>query len=331
MTPLTLRRRFKDDGGFAMILVLGFTGVLAALITVGTAIGIRTLQSSRAHVNFENALAVAETGIDGTLAKINSDFNATPPSNFVTAGACAVTAPGPFTDVETERSWARSALTALPDSCLKTLPNGQYVAVRPTNVRAVYSMAWVPSRATAGAKKRLVKAEYLFAPYKPTNAVLTQGALNFSGSVAITTIGSSPSDVHSNTTVGGYNGSTSIAGGLSSSGTLTGGGCPGTVCTAAAPVQGIANISARRYWDTLRLSYSASWFELCPNGVMRSVSPAAAATPARAPSSRPRTGGSTPWSPASRRGRCHAAPASRTASTTCTRAMGYSETTETAA
>lgn len=278
--PSPVRRVAYDDSGFAMILVIGFTGVLAALITVGTAIGIRTLQSSSAHVNFENALAVAEMGVDGTLAQISDAFNAPVPSDFVTSGPCAITAPGPFSDDETERRWARDALTALPDGCLEDTPNGngEYVAVRPTNVRAVYSMSWVPDRLTPGAKKRLIKAEYLFAPYKPTNAVLTQSQLNFAGSVAVTTISTTPSDVHSNATITGFNGSTSIAGSLSASGNLAE-ACTAAItggCTEDAPLQGLPNISARRYYDTQRATYASSWFDLCPDGVMRGPSPTGA-------------------------------------------------------
>lgn len=272
----------RDEGGFALILVLGFTAVLGALIAVGTTIGVRTLQSSAAHVNFENALAVAETGVDGTLAQISEAYNSTPSVDYTSPSACAITAPSAtFTDDDTERAWARDALSALPDSCLTTLPGGQYVAIRPTNRNAVYSMSWVPHRDIAKAKRRLIKAEYLFAPYKPTNAVLTQGGLDFSGSVAITSVSSTPSDVHSNSTIGGYNSSTSIAGSMSASGTLSG-SCPSSVtggCTAGAPIQALPNISARRYYDSQRAAYASNWYDLCPDGAMRAPAPAAGALP----------------------------------------------------
>ena len=39
------------------------------------------------------------------------------------------------------------------------------------------------SRTATGAKRRLIKAEYVFAPYKPTNAILTNGDIDLSGSV----------------------------------------------------------------------------------------------------------------------------------------------------
>lgn len=265
-------RTTRDEGGFALVLVLGFTAVLGALVALGTTIGIRTLKSSAAHSNFESALAVAETGVDGTLAEISEAYNSTPSVDFTSPSACAITAPTTtFADAETERAWARDALSALPDSCLTTVPGGQYASIRPTNRNAVYSMSWVPSRESAGNKRRLIKAEYLFAPYKPTNAVLTEGALDFSGSVAITSVSSTPSDVHANSTISGYNGSTNIAGSMSASGALSG-SCPSSItggCTAGAPVQALPNISARRYYDSQRAAYASHWFDLCPDGVMR--------------------------------------------------------------
>lgn len=297
MMTSRLRRCLGDDreAGFALVLVLGFTGVLAALIAVGTTIGIRTLKSSRAHVNFESALASAEAGVDDTLSKINVAYNDTPSTTYTPAAACNAVAPASFANEEAERTWARDQLTALPDSCLKTAGGGQYVAVRPPSLRAVYSMAWFPSRGAPNAKKRLIKAEYLFAPYKPTNAVLTQGSLDFSGSVAVTTLSTTPSDIHTNSNVTGYNSSLSVAGGVSASGALPSGGCPANVtggCTSAAAIQTLPAIKARKYYDTQAATYSTSWYDLCPDGTVRSPAPATASVPFPEPCSGTSVGGS---------------------------------------
>lgn len=260
------------DDGFAMVLVIGFTAVLAGLIAVGTAVGIRTLQSSRSHLNFENALAVAESGIDGTLAEINTAYNSVPSNDYVTGGGCGFTFDqATFTTEKQEREAARAKLEALPTTCTTTTVGGQYVAVRPGNRRAVYSLSWTPSRTAPGAKRRLVKAEYLFAPYKPSNAVLTDGNLDFSGSVAISPIGNiTDSNVHSNGTATGFNGSTNIDGQLSSTGTL--GSCPSSItggCLGGAAVQSVPTIKARTYYTSKADAYRANWFDLCPDGTMR--------------------------------------------------------------
>ncbi len=46
-------------------------------------------------------------------------------------------------------------------------------------------MGWFPSRAAANSDVRMLKAEYLFAPYKPGSAILTSGDLAFSSSVTV--------------------------------------------------------------------------------------------------------------------------------------------------
>lgn len=270
-TAQRLARRFhaRDDEGIALITVLGFTAVLAALIAVGTAIGVRALQSSAQHANFEAGLATAEAGVDQLLADITADYNANATVNYVMPNpTCSITTmSATYTDENAERTAARNALTALPDSCLQQGTAGQYIAVRPSNRQAVYSMSWVPYRGAPGAKSRLVKAEYLFAPYKPSNAVLTQGNIDFSGSVAVRTLSDSPSDVHSNNNVSGFNGSTNIQGNLSASGTLSGSCSSGITggCTAASPIQSLPTISARSYYPQ-SVKYPGSWFDLCNVG-----------------------------------------------------------------
>ena len=264
-------RRFhlKDDQGIAMVLVLGFTAVLAALIAVGTAIGVRALKSSRSHAAFESGLATAETGVDQLLADITADYNANGTVNYVMPDAtCNITTlPATFSNENDERTQVAAAMNSLPDSCLRQGTTGEYIAVRPSNRQAVYSMAWVPKRGAQGAKRRLIKAEYLFAPYKPSNAVLTQGNIDFTGSVAVATLSDTPSDVHSNTNVSGFNGSTSIQGNLSASGTLSGTCTSGITggCTGSSPIQSLPTISARTYYPQ-SVKYPGSWFDLCNVG-----------------------------------------------------------------
>lgn len=267
----------RGDEGFAMVMVLGFTGVLTALLAVGLTMGSNALQSSRAHVEFESALAVAEAGIDATLATVSAAYNGFPSVDYATPGSCALTAPSTFTSDEQERTWARDSMVGLPDSCLTTAGGGQYIAVRPTNRRAVYAMSWFPSRAAENPERRLVKAEYLFAPYKPGNAVLTDGDLDFSGSVAVLALNvNSPADVHTNDDITAYNNSLTVQGAISASGTLPG-SCPSNVqggCSAAQPVQTLPTISARSYYNAQAQSNLGSWFDLCPDGTVRSPSTA---------------------------------------------------------
>lgn len=272
---MTLLRRLlarrRDDAGTALVLVLGVAALVGGLVAIGTTVGVRTLQSASSHARFEGALAVAEAGVDTTLAAVSSGYNSSPSVDWSTPAACGGTAPASFASTETERRWARDTLTALPAGCLVSVAGGQYAAVRPAGRQTVYSMGWVPSRGARGAESRLLKAEYLFSPFKPTRAVLTQGAIDLSGSVAVTALGTTPSDVHSNTDITGANGSTSIAGSMTATGS-TGGSCPSGVtggCQSGAPLQQVPVISARALYGQ-SAAYTSQWHDLCPDGSMRS-------------------------------------------------------------
>lgn len=279
MTSMLRRRlhrvRTGGDAGFSLVLVMGMTGAILGLIAVVTLNGTRALRSGAAHVNFESALSAAEAGVDTTLQTISATFNnpalTLAQKQFSTAAPCALTAPATFSGATAERTWARDALQGLPASCLKQTPAGEFVAVRPTNKQAVYSMGWFPTRSSERAKKRLLKAEYVFAPYKPTNAVLTNGNLDFSGSVAVNAVGGAVSaDVHTNSNITGVNGSTSIQGTVSASGSVS--GCGGSVtggCTSTTPQQAIPLLNARTLYESQRGRYPTGWFDLCPGGDVR--------------------------------------------------------------
>lgn len=281
------RRRIDGDEGFTLILVIGFSLVLLGVVGLASTLGINSLRSSRSHVNFENALSTAEAGIDDRLAAVSTAFNAVPSTNYVTPAPCAVsTLPAVFGNDEQERVMARDALLALPASCTVSTGSGDYVAVRPTNKRAVYSLGWYPGRSASGAARRLVKAEYLLAPYKPSNAVLTQGSLDFSGSVTVRALNTTSSaDIHTNTAILGYNSSLNMAGHLSTVGTLPG-GCPAGVtggCAAGAAIQTLPTVSARTYYRSQAVALGSNWYDLCAGGVVRRPNVVAGSLPCSGP------------------------------------------------
>src|SRR4051794_28154279 len=248
----TLSRRIaavlhSGDSGMGLILVIG-TSIAAMMAAMGVAaIGIHSLRSSAQHVSFEQALAAAESGVDDQLSAIQSANNQDPPVDYTTPSPCNSTGATPtFASSAAERTWAKALINSLPASCTKTTSSGQYIAVRPAGLQVVYSMGWSPSRTAVHRKTRLIKAEYLFGPFKPSNAILTNGNLNFSGSVYTDYVGDATSaNVHSNGNItSNGSGSLTILGQISASGsnaTLGGGGsCPSGVtgpCTASAPLE----------------------------------------------------------------------------------------------
>jgi hypothetical protein len=267
----------SDESGFGLILVVGFTMVLLIMLMVGAAVSINSLRSSRTHATFEQALAVAEAGVDQTLAILQQDKTYNPCS-------CAIPATALATDTA-ERAWARSTLTSIAATrnAAGTLPKnsqGHYLAIRPTGAQKVYAMSWVPSYGATGAKTRLIKVDYLFSPYKPGNALLTNGDVDFSGgSVTIkglgdTCPGTAAAPVHANGSISGSANSSCVSGDVTASGSYTMAGTVGPGSSGSAPLETVPTIDPLAvYTDdavNANVAYTSNWYDLCPGGIARS-------------------------------------------------------------
>ena len=273
----------SDESGFGLILVVGFTMILLIMLMVGATVSINSLRSSRTHATFEQALAVAEAGVDQTLAILQQDKTYNPCS-------CAIPSSALATDAA-ERTWARNTLKTLAATraAAGTLPKnsqGHYLAIRPTGAQKVYAMSWVPSYGATGAKTRLIKVDYLFSPYKPGNALLTNGDVQFTGgSVTVKgvgescVLGSTAAPVHSNGSITGTANSNCVTGDVTASGSFAMSGTYGPGSSANAPLETVPTIDPLAVYtdETIAatVAYTNNWYDLCPNGLVK----AKAATP----------------------------------------------------
>lgn len=271
--------RRGEDAGIALVSVIGLIMMVTALMVVASVTTVAAIGSSRDHVSFEQSLAAAEAGVDANLAAVSQAYSAGNP-NWTNPSPCALPAPT-ATDVASEaaeRAWARTSLQALPTACTVTTPQGQYVAGRAPGRQAVYAIGWSPVRGSPDAKSRVLKAEYVFAPYAPGKALLTGGNLDFSGSVAINNLDPAlPADVHTNQNISGYNNSLTVGGAVTATGTLAG-PCPSNVsggCEAGKPVEPMPNANPRTVWSTFA-PFEPNWVDLCPGGI--AMKPSAAST-----------------------------------------------------
>ncbi|MFZ0325629.1 MAG: hypothetical protein WAN48_16035, partial [Actinomycetes bacterium] len=274
ITPSSLRTAQRDDSGFAMILVVALGVIIAMLVAVSVATTAKVLNASVRHQNYEGALAAAEAGIDTELSKVQQFKNGTPSLDYVTAAPCNATstpAASVFATADSERNWAKSVILGLPTSCLRTTSAGQYMAFRLAGRNTVYSMGWAPTKVSALGRPRLLKAEFIFAPYQPGNAILTAGALDFGGSVDITKgINVTGANVHTNGTIT-MPASVNIQGNVSAVGTAgCGSGVTGT-CTSAAPVQPVPDANPRSVYNAYNATtaQASGWYDLCPDGWAR--------------------------------------------------------------
>lgn len=291
LSRLTPRRR--DDEGMSLILVVGFGFIAMALMIVGTTIATRSLASSRDHSHFEGALSAAENGIDAALARSQKIYDTSGADNYVTpstgilgdptpdCNSAAVTwsATMPTTPTAAqERTFARSTLLALPTSCVHVTSQGDYAFFKPAGRSTVYAMGWFPHKATPAAKVRLLKAEYLFVPYRPQKAILTAGPIALGSSTTVTS--APPNDptlagVHSNATVTVSTGNPIVYGTVSS--TQSSGSSsnkfynnPGGNVTQSAAIR-IPSVDASAVWGKNHASNPpGGWYDLCPDGTARS-------------------------------------------------------------
>lgn len=288
----TLTSRLRGDDGIGLVLVLGMGAILTGLMIISTTTAIRSLSSSREHVSFESALAVADGGIDTALARARATYvaNGTDsyaiPSPTNPVGACDATAVAwPFATQPTpaaERAWARTELESLASSspgCLQSGPNGDYAMLKPTGRQVVYALGWSPRRGAVEVKARLLKAEYLFTPYSPSHAILTGGDLTLNSSTTVTAAPpNSPSlaAVHTNGTLSVSSGNPSVSGLVTQSADNPTAASNNFSANTGDDVVGAAKQpipfeGALGIWKRNRASNPpGGWYDLCPDGRVRS-------------------------------------------------------------
>lgn len=257
-----LRNRLvEDEAGITMVLVIGMAVVLMLTAAIGLSITNSSLDRSVRHARFEGTEPLAEHGIDLALARLQQD------------GAWVTTTSTPFPSNPTaaeEETWALAELAAAP---VIPTANGDYAVVKPPGRQTIYAAGWIPDRASA-VRPRMVKAEYLFSSYRPPGAILTGGDLELGGNATVT---GSLGDVHSNGDIVVVGTSVTVAGEVSAVGTISGGsaldrepGASAIQVPAVDPAE-IYDLNQARYSRTEPDgSYGGDWYDLCPDGSVKS-------------------------------------------------------------
>lgn len=284
-----LRLRRSGEEGFGLVLVIGTTAVIMLLIVVIGGVATGSLTSSRQHVNFEASLAAAEQGLDEGLSRVSKEYDldgsqymvpslgtsieASPPCSGAAVDATGMT----FATAAAEQSWATGQIALLQtrSACRTHTAQGDFVMFIPKGRQTVYSRGWSPGYGAKDAKTRLLKSEFIFGPYQPTNAVLTGGSLELDSSTTITTISSQAATlatIHSNGTVTTA-GNPTVTGQVSSSSVSSASSTKFSANTGGAVVQTalqpIPYISAEQIYARQWSTYSMQWWDLCGDGKVR--------------------------------------------------------------
>ena len=241
----------------AMIMVIGTASVLAIITAVIAVQSISNLRQAGNERAFERSLHVADAGVDQMLYLIKKQKKESQ-TNYTTGEST----PPAFTSVAEEEQWVLArADEAEAAGRLRSTREGDYINMRPEGVSLVYSVGYVPSYDDPK-KVRVVRAEYDFAPFEPTTAILTDGDLRLNGSAGVD--GSVP-NAHGNGDVEVV-GSVDVDGYVSASGDYSETGSPSIGdpdnSGGGTPRHDVPEIDPRA-------NYSMSEYDLCPDGSVR--------------------------------------------------------------
>jgi hypothetical protein len=289
-TPRTApARRLDDQTGAGLMLAMGIGLLLIAMGALAFSLFNIGQNSAKRHLGYEQAIHVAENGIDTALAEQQASEGTWHTDDAWDDVSTTTVEEGQLpagTDtVEEEEAWLRqralyaetgsnfAALTAA--GVAGTSSEGDYVLVSPSNRKTVYAVGWVPSIANAE-HVRYIKTEWLFSTWRPDHAVLVDGDLDLSGAVVAGLTG----NVHSNGNTSVQVNSTDISGLLSTSGTFstTGGSLPNPPdianVEAGSAQQDVPDFDPRLIWErgTAVTDYRTQWYDLCPDGQVHTVS-----------------------------------------------------------
>ncbi|MFQ5948130.1 MAG: hypothetical protein ACE5KX_04655, partial [Acidimicrobiia bacterium] len=182
-----------DERGVAIAVVLLIGTILVLVTILGPLRGLALSNLTATDFQWEQALHVAESGVDVTLVELSGD------PTYNTGDL----APTPFTDPASEKAWVIGAADAKPETHVQQTPDGEYVVVKPHNADVVYAVGYAPSRAATNRKLRVFRLDYSVvsspgSTYTSEYAILTGGNLDISGNARLW---GTNADAHANGTM----------------------------------------------------------------------------------------------------------------------------------
>ncbi len=241
--------------GIALAMVLLITVAISGLIAAMVIIGTGALRSSTGHAKFDQSLAAAEAGIDSMLSELQADqaLHQRGLGALVVGDHAADRGGGAGLGPRCDPGPGLAPLSRTPASGSTS---------RSSRPAGTSSTRWAGPRARPppNATARLIKAEYLFAPYKPGNAILTSGNLSFSSSVTVdvsTGFVDAKANVHTNGEVDGTGCSQTVNGTVTSSGAYGVCGSVGDTGSGGGfPLEDVPAVDPRFVYDTFASVYA---------------------------------------------------------------------------
>ena len=155
------RSLLGDQRGAAIAMVLLIGSVLVVLTGVVVTRGMRQMGTTSGDARWEQALNVAEAGMEYAINERNVDSE-------YTTGETVPT----FADRTEEREWAIAAAAGNP---VVATPEGEFAVIVAESDQVLYSVGYVPARGAEGVRTRVVRREYETARFTAANGLLVGG------------------------------------------------------------------------------------------------------------------------------------------------------------
>lgn len=273
-----LHERRHDEEGVALVFAMLVTLVIAGLVAVMMARSLTETRLTTSARDRETAIHVAEAGIDHVIVGTNGadDFVTTTPGGVPHEFTPALTS-----DLADQKAWAIQLASDDTQCAVVATPGGETCGIRPqksgTELPWIFGVGFVPSRDDPE-KTRVVKIQFDKGFFSPEKAILTQGDLDFRS-----TICGDAADVHTNGDVIVRGDTVSCAdpdGNVTSTGTYDPGGTVGPDSGQVSRSQPIPQVRAETVYereaaneaardDASTSAYEGTWFDLCPDGLVR--------------------------------------------------------------
>lgn len=246
------------EDGMGLMLVLGIGALIMALGATALLIFSSASTGSTRQVQRENAVHVAEHGVDRTLSFVQKSANHDWSNRTIG---------DPTIDTTDEvDAWASAQLAAASATEVVKTPDGEWFAIRPSERNVIYTRSWVPSKANPK-WSRTLKVEYLLSAINPAQALLVDGDLQLGGASGVGGIGG---HVHANGTIE-FSGSASVTGTVGATGAINVTGSPtagGGLVPGTSAVK-VDSLNPRDYWRANHALSELAWYDLCGNGEIR--------------------------------------------------------------
>jgi hypothetical protein len=177
----------RDERGAAVAMILLIGSVLVVLTGVIVTRGVRQMGNTAGDADWEQALNVAEAGMEYAINEKNAPFGY----------STGETVPS-FADRSEERDWVLAEAALNP---VIATPEGEFTVIVPEFQQVLYSVGYVPARGADGVRTRVVRRDYTVIRFSTIDGLLVGGDAEIEANAVINDPVAEGAHVHANGTL----------------------------------------------------------------------------------------------------------------------------------